>query len=91
MHAWHLYVVRVPAKVRDRVMQTMKAEGVGVGLHYPVPIHLQGAFAHLGHRAGDFPVAERLASEMISLPLFPELTAAQLRVVEALKKALRQA
>jgi dTDP-4-amino-4,6-dideoxygalactose transaminase len=92
VHNWHIYAIRVPAKVRDGVMKALHADGIGAGLHYPVPIHLQGAFAHLGHKAGDFPVAERLASEMISLPMFPELTAAQQeQVVDALKKAMRAA
>ncbi len=91
-HIWHLYAIRVPAKVRDAVMKSMQAAGIGVGLHYPVPIHLQGAFASLSHRAGDFPVAERLAGEMISLPMYPELTQAQQEeVVGALKKAMASA
>jgi dTDP-4-amino-4,6-dideoxygalactose transaminase len=87
---WHIYAVRVPAAVRDGVMRAMHAAGIGVGLHYPVPIHLQGAFAYLGHGAGDFPVAERLSRELISLPMYPELTAAQqAQVVDELKKAMR--
>lgn len=88
-HVFHLYAVRVPAKQRDRVVRAMQAAGIGVGMHYPVPIHLQGAFRHLGHRAGDFPVAERLAGELLSLPMFPELTPSQqAQVVDALKTAM---
>jgi len=91
-HVWHIYAVRVPASVRDRVLQRLHDAGIGAGLHYPTPIHLQGAFAHLGHSPGDFPVAERLASEMISLPMYPELdAAAQAQVVDELNKALRAA
>lgn len=86
-HVWHLYVVRVPK--RDRVLERLHAAGIGAGIHYPVPIHLQGAFAHLGHREGDFPVTEKAAKEILSLPLFPEITAEQQeRVVAALRDAL---
>ena len=86
-HIWHLYVVRV--QNRDAVLKTLNEAGIGAGIHYPVPIHLQGAFADVGHRAGDFPVAEKAAKEILSLPLFPEITAdQQARVVDVLKKAL---
>lgn len=71
-HVWHLYVVRVSE--RDRVLGELKELGIGVGIHYPVPIHLQGALSDLGHRHGDFPVAEAAASEILSLPLFPGIT-----------------
>jgi dTDP-4-amino-4,6-dideoxygalactose transaminase len=71
------------------VLARLKADGIGAGIHYPVPIHLQGAFRHLGHRAGDFPVAERAAGEILSLPMFPHITAGQQeRVVESLRRAL---
>lgn len=84
---WHLYVIRVPD--RDRVLREMSALGIGVGIHYPVPIHLQGAFAHLGHRPGEFPAAETAAQEILSLPMHPHLTAAdQEQVIEALARAL---
>jgi dTDP-4-amino-4,6-dideoxygalactose transaminase len=87
-HVWHLYVVRVPR--RDAVLGALHAAGIGAGVHYPVPIHLQGAFRHLGHRPGDFPVAEAAAAEVLSLPIFPEITAEQQeRVVAALRAALR--
>lgn len=86
-HIYHLYVARVPR--RDDTLKKLLAAGVGAGIHYPVPIHLQGAFRHLGHRVGDFPVAESAANEILSLPMFPEITPAQQeRVVEALRKAL---
>src|SRR5262249_34150080 len=86
-HVWHLYVVRVPQ--RDVVWRRLNAAGIGAGVHYPLPIHLQGAFAHLGHRRGDYPVAEQAAAEILSLPLFPEITVAQQeRVVAELRKAL---
>lgn len=89
-HVWHLYPVRVPAPRRDAILKALNDGGVGAGIHYPVPIHLQGAFAHLGHKPGDFPHAEAQAKEMISLPLFPEITEPQqVQVADALKAALR--
>jgi dTDP-4-amino-4,6-dideoxygalactose transaminase len=86
-HIWHLYVVRVPQ--RDEVLRRLTENGVGAGVHYPVPIHLQGAFAHLGHSEGDFPEAESAAREILTLPLFPGITEAeQEEVVEKLRAAL---
>lgn len=86
-HVWHLYVVRVPR--RDAVLRSLNAAGVGAGVHYPLPIHLQGAFKHLGYQRGDFPIAEALADTVLSLPLFPEITVEQQRfVVTQLQKAL---
>jgi dTDP-4-amino-4,6-dideoxygalactose transaminase len=86
-HVWHLYTVRVPN--RDRVLKELHAAGIGAGVHYPVPIHLTTAFAGLAYTQGVFPVAERAARELLSLPLFPEITAAQQeRVVSVLMSAL---
>jgi dTDP-4-amino-4,6-dideoxygalactose transaminase len=86
-HVWHLYVVGVPR--RDEVLAALHAEGIGAGIHYPVPVHLQGAFADAGHAPGDFPVTERAAGEILSLPLFPEITEEQQeRVAAALRAAL---
>jgi dTDP-4-amino-4,6-dideoxygalactose transaminase len=86
-HVWHLYVVRVPR--RDHVLTQLNAAGIGAGIHYPVPIHLQGAFARLGHQRGDFPVAEAAADEILSLPLFPGITPEQQRFITGeLRKAL---
>lgn len=83
---WHLYVVRVPD--RPRVLDTLHAAGIGAAIHYPVPVHLTGAFGHLAGGAGAFPVAEELAGEIISLPMFPGITAAQQeRVVAVLASA----
>lgn len=84
---WHLFVVRHPR--RDRVREAMEKAGIGVGIHYPVPLHLQPAYAHLGHAKGRFPVAEQLAATCWSLPLYPELTETDVdRVVTALRGAL---
>jgi dTDP-4-amino-4,6-dideoxygalactose transaminase len=86
-HVWHLYVVRVPQ--RDRVLAQLQAEGIGVGVHYPVPVHLQPAFAGLGKGVGAFPVTERASEAILSLPIFPGISPAQQeRVVERLLAAL---
>jgi dTDP-4-amino-4,6-dideoxygalactose transaminase len=69
---YHLYVVRVPD--REGLMRHLAEAGIGTGIHYPVPLHLQKAYERLGYRAGDFPVAERVAGEIVSLPMFPGLT-----------------
>ncbi len=83
-HVWHLYVIRVPN--RDAVLKKLRDAGIGAAVHYPRPIHLEGAMQHLGYRAGDFPIAERAASEILSLPMFPEITEEQqVRVVESLR------
>jgi dTDP-4-amino-4,6-dideoxygalactose transaminase len=74
-HVWHLYTVRVPH--RDRVLKELHAAGIGAGIHYPVPVHLTAAYAGLGYAEGAFPVAERTARDLLSLPLFPEISAAQ--------------
>ena len=81
--AWHLYVVRHPR--RDALKLELESNGIGCGLHYPVPLHLQKCFEFLGYKRGAFPVAERAASECLSLPIYPELTEAQaLRVSEVI-------
>lgn len=87
-HVYHLYVVEVDD--RDRVLANLNSANIGAGVHYPVPIHLQGALAHLGHKAGDFRHAEAAASRMLSLPMFPGIrTAEQDRVAEVLSTSLR--
>jgi dTDP-4-amino-4,6-dideoxygalactose transaminase len=87
-HVWHLYVVR--AADRDRLVRHLNGAGIGAAVHYPIPIHLQEAFRHPGYRRGDFPAAEAAAKEVLSLPLFPEITPAQQAcVVDELKKALQ--
>jgi dTDP-4-amino-4,6-dideoxygalactose transaminase len=71
------------------VLAALHDAGIGAGVHYPIPVHLQGAFRDLGHEPGDFPEAERAAREILSLPLFPEITEQQQqRVADALEKAL---
>jgi dTDP-4-amino-4,6-dideoxygalactose transaminase len=88
-HVWHLYVVRVPAEHRTRIVATLNAAGIGAGIHYPVPVHLTPAFAGLGQGTGSFPHAELAAAEILSLPLYPQITADQQeRVVAAFIAAL---
>jgi dTDP-4-amino-4,6-dideoxygalactose transaminase len=86
--AWHLYVVRHPR--RDELKKHLEANQVGCALHYPLPLHLQECYAFLGHKPGAFPVAEKAARECLSLPIYPELTDAQIhRVVEVIKGFFR--
>jgi dTDP-4-amino-4,6-dideoxygalactose transaminase len=85
-HVYHLYAIRV--KNRDEVMQRLAEKGVGSGVHYPVPVHLQEAYRSLGYQPGAFPIAELCASEFLSLPMYPELTSEQIEIVaEAVKEA----
>jgi dTDP-4-amino-4,6-dideoxygalactose transaminase len=72
---YHLYVVRVAN--RDELMKQLGAVGIGTGIHYPVPLHIQDAYKDLGYREGALPVTERVAKEIVSLPMFPQLTAEQ--------------
>jgi dTDP-4-amino-4,6-dideoxygalactose transaminase len=91
-HVWHLYVVRVPggADRRDKVLGRLHEAGIGAGIHYPVPVHLTPAFADERHPAGRFPVAEQVADEILSLPLYPHITVEQQETTaEALAAALR--
>ena len=86
-HVWHLYVVRV--RERDRVLAALHEAGIGAGVHYPVPIHLQGSFRDLKKAEGSYPHTERAAREILSLPMFAEITAEQQELVsESLRKAL---
>ncbi len=87
-HVYHLYVVRVAE--RDRVLERLNEEGVGSLIHYPIPVHLQPAYQDAGYKKGDFPVAERIASEIISLPMFPHMSREQVAYVAGtLKKILK--
>ena len=72
---------------RDRALRALQGSGIGAGIHYPVPVHLQKAYASLGYRPGDFPVTEKLADQFLSLPIYPELRPEQVaEVVGQLKK-----
>lgn len=88
LHAYHLFVVRHPR--RDELREHLEKQGIGAGLHYPLPLHLQPCFQHLGYHEGDFPVAEAAARECLSLPMFPEISAAQItRVCTAVRGFFR--
>jgi dTDP-4-amino-4,6-dideoxygalactose transaminase len=84
---YHLYVVRT--ENRDELMKKLTARKIGTGIHYPIPLHLQPAYKHLGYKPGDFPVTEMLAAEILSLPMYPGLTVEQQElVVEAVGESL---
>jgi len=76
---YHLYVVRVAN--REALQAHLSTAGIGTGIHYPIPLHLQKAYEHLGYQKGDFPVTERVAAEIVSLPMYPQLEEKQLELV----------
>lgn len=78
-HVWHLYTVRTPR--RRELAIWLNTHGIAAGFHYPVPLHLQPAYRYLGYRPGDLPIAESIARQTVTLPLFPEITRAQQRKV----------
>lgn len=87
-HVYHLFVIRTER--RDELLSFLHRRGVAAGIHYPIPIHLQRAYSALGYRAGNFPVAERLAKEILSLPLYPEMTESDVcRVAETVADFFR--
>jgi dTDP-4-amino-4,6-dideoxygalactose transaminase len=92
-HVYHQYTVRIAGNgsTRDRVQKKLAARGIATTVYYPIPLHLQPMFASLGYKAGEFLEAERAASEVLSLPIYPELLPAQIeRVAEALAAAARE-
>lgn len=78
-HVYHIYAVRV--KNRDRIVEQLKKKGVGVLIHYPIPIHLQKVYSTLGYKKGDFPIAEKIAAEIISLPMYPHLKETHIKFI----------
>ncbi len=85
---YHLYVIR--AKNRDGLRQHLKSRGIETGIHYPIPLHLQPVYESLGYKQGDFPHAEKAADEILSLPMYPEMTEEQVRgIAEAVKEFYR--
>jgi dTDP-4-amino-4,6-dideoxygalactose transaminase len=80
-HVFHLYVVRV--QDRDQVQQSLKEAGIATGIHYPIPLHMQPAYRYLGYPTGAFPVAERYAGEILSLPMYPELTTGDIEYISS--------
>jgi dTDP-4-amino-4,6-dideoxygalactose transaminase len=85
---YHLYVIKI--KNRDAIQKMLAEKGIGTALHYPIPLHLQNAYKHLGYKEGDFPIAEKHAKEILSLPMFPELTEEQIvYVVDSIKECVK--
>jgi dTDP-4-amino-4,6-dideoxygalactose transaminase len=90
IHVYHLFAVQIDD--RNEIAAALRAEGIGVGIHYPTPVHLQPAWRQLGYSPGDFPIAERLSRRTLSLPCFPGISEEQVdRVVDALGRALQHA
>jgi dTDP-4-amino-4,6-dideoxygalactose transaminase len=86
-HVYHIYAIRVAN--RDEVIKCLTDQGIGTGIHYPVPVHLQEAYQDLGYTRGMFPIAERCADEFVSLPMYPELTHSQVeQVIQGVKEAV---
>ena len=88
-HVWHVYVIRTA--VRDELRAALSAHGIGTGLHYALPLHLQPVLANLGHRLGDFPITETWAQQLLSLPMFPELNNAEINRVATVVAEWRNA
>lgn len=78
-HVYHLF--SIVSSQRETIMEALKAKNISSGIHYPVPLHLQPAYKHLGYKMGDFPVAEKLADGFLSLPIYPELTEEQIATI----------
>jgi dTDP-4-amino-4,6-dideoxygalactose transaminase len=87
-HIYHLFELKTPSEeMRERLRKFLGERGIQTGLHYPIPVHLQRAYSHLGHRPGDFSVAEAAAKQLLSLPMFPEITCEQVEyVVDCIKE-----
>jgi dTDP-4-amino-4,6-dideoxygalactose transaminase len=84
-HVYHVYAVRT--RNRDKLQDALNARGIQTGIHYPIPVHMQKAYGNYGFVAGDLPITEQAAEELLSLPMFPELRKEQ---VEAVARAVRE-
>jgi len=83
-HVYHLYVIRT--EERDGLREVLKSNGIATGIHYPIPLHLQPAYNHLGYKEGDFPITEKTSQEILSLPIFAELRDEQIKeIVKVIK------
>src|SRR5690606_19489137 len=82
-HVWNQFTIRIPGGARDRLREHLTACGVGTEIYYPLPLHLQECFRGLGYCEGSLPETERAASEVLSLPIFPELTEQEQETVVA--------
>ena len=76
---WHQFVIR--SKKRDKLQEYLKSKGIGTLIHYPLPIHLQEAYKHLGYKKGEFPIAEKIANEVLSLPMYPYLSEKNIKII----------
>ena len=85
-HVYHVYAIRTPR--RDLLQESLQAQGIQTGIHYPIPVHLQKAYADFGYGVGDLPVTEQASNELLSLPMFAELQEPQ---IEAVCAAVREA
>ena len=85
-HVYHVYSIRTPR--RDDLQKALQAQDIQTGIHYPIPVHLQKAYADLGYKANDFPISEKVASEVISLPMYAELSD---KSIETISTALHEA
>ena len=84
-HSYYMYVIRTPK--RDELKKFLGEKGIGCGIHYPIPLHLQPAYSHLSYKKGDYPVAEKLSREILSIPVYPELTSEQMNyIVNSIKE-----
>jgi dTDP-4-amino-4,6-dideoxygalactose transaminase len=82
---YHIYAIRHAN--RNELQKHLKVRGIETGIHYPIPLHLQPVYENLGYKRGDFPHAEKVANEILSLPIYPELTDAQVEmIVQAVKE-----
>jgi dTDP-4-amino-4,6-dideoxygalactose transaminase len=87
-HVWHLFVVLHPE--RDRIKEALQQAGIATGLHYPIPVPYLDAYSALGHQPGEFPVAEKIAAQCLSLPMYAELTEPQQeQVIAVLRRAVQ--
>jgi dTDP-4-amino-4,6-dideoxygalactose transaminase len=88
-HVYHVYAVRSPQ--RDALQQSLQEQEIQTGIHYPIPVHLQIAYSDLGYEHGDFPHSELAATEVLSLPMYAELTSTQVsKVTESLQNILQE-
>lgn len=85
-HVYHLYMIATPR--RNQLQKYLTDHGIATVIHYPTPIHLQPAYKHLGYKRGDFPVTEAAAKHILSLPMFPELTSAEIRYIASVVKGV---
>ena len=88
-HVYHLFVIQ--AENRSTLQEKLSEAGISTGLHYPIPLHLQKCFNHLGYKVGDFPRAEELANNCLSLPIYPEMKEEILYVVNQIRKYYNKA